>query len=123
MMTEVPYKRNINFNLFTIGRCLINGWKLSGDADHVVVLKVGIRIMFDIVSWTKQGELFCCMLKRGAGTTINTASSATKGRQHMSMTKAQHVLGHTNRRATIKPAKQLGWGQLKDSCKICQPTR
>ena len=45
----------------------------------------------------------------------------TRSGKQMSMAKAQHVLGHTHHCVTIKTAKYLGWGKLKDGGKICQP--
>ena len=67
-----------NFNLFAVGRCLINGWKLSRDNNHVIVSKDGLEIRFDIVIWTKKEAFFCCMRNRGKAT-LETTAAATKG--------------------------------------------
>ena len=58
-MTEVSYKGDINFNLFAVGRYLVDRWKLSGDANHGAVSKDGIKIEFDIGIQTRKGALFC----------------------------------------------------------------
>ena len=48
-LKEVSYKGASNFNLFLVGRCLVNGWKLSGDGGYVQLSKGGVDIKFDIV--------------------------------------------------------------------------
>ena len=55
---EVSYKGDSNFNLFLVGRCLVDGWKLSGDADHIEVSKDGIKIKFNIMIWTRKRLYF-----------------------------------------------------------------
>ena len=54
-LKEVSYKGDSNFNFFSVGRCLVDGWKLSGDADYVHLSKGGVDIKFDIVIRTKNG--------------------------------------------------------------------
>ena len=119
IVKEVSYKGDGNFNLFSVGRCLIISWKVSGDADCVLLSKNGVETRFDIVIWAKKGVLCCCMMRRSQD--FETAAAATKGSKQMSMAKAHHLLGHTNRHTTINTAKHLGWSKLKDSGKICQP--
>ena len=34
-LKEILYKGDSNFNLFLVGRCLVDGWKLNGDACYV----------------------------------------------------------------------------------------
>ena len=46
---DVSYRGDSNFNLFSVGKCLINGWKLSRDADHVMLSRNGVEMRFDIV--------------------------------------------------------------------------
>ena len=121
MVKGVSYKGDSNFNLFTVGRCLINGWKLSGDVDHIVVSKGGIEIKFDVVIWRRKEALFCCMMKRGAGFTLKSAAAATEGSKCVSMTKAHLLLGHTYYHTAVNTTKYFGLGKLEDSCKVCQP--
>ena len=54
-------------------------------------------------------------------TSLKTTSADTKSGKQMITTNSHHLLGHTNRCATIKTAKYLGQGKLKDSRKLCQP--
>ena len=62
-LKEVSYKGDSNLNLFLVGRCLIDGWKLSGDTGHVQLSKGGVENKFGIVIRTQKGELFCCLIK------------------------------------------------------------
>ena len=38
-LTDVSCRKENNFNLFSIERCLVNGWKLSGDSETLVSTK------------------------------------------------------------------------------------
>ena len=58
------------------------------------------------------------MIKRSQG--FKTAAAATKVNKKMSIGKAHHLLGHTNRCATINTAKNFCLDKLKDSCVIYQ---
>ena len=51
---------------------------------------------------------------------FETATAATEGSRLMSLEKAHLLLGHMNHRLTIKTAKHLGWGQLRNCGKVCQ---
>ena len=68
------------------GRYLINGWKLSRDADRVQLSKNGVEMKFDIVIQTKKGVLLCCLIKQSQG--FNTVGEATKGGRLMSLENA-----------------------------------
>ena len=115
---EVLYKGDSNFNLFLVGICLIDDWKLSGDAGHIQLSKGGVDIKFDIVIRMKKGALFCCLIKQIQG--FETAAAATEGGKQTSLEKAHYLLGHPNHHSTIDTAKHLEWGQLKNSGKVCQ---
>ena len=62
--------------------------------------------------------VFCYLIKQSQG--FETVAAATKVSKQMSLEKVHYMLGHTNHRLTIDMAKHLGWGQLKNSGKICQ---
>ena len=63
-MTEVGYNPKGNFNLFSVSRCLMEGWKLVGDDTGMELTKDDIVIKFDIVIKTKKGAIFCVLMKR-----------------------------------------------------------
>ena len=76
-LREVSYKGDSNFSLFSVCRCMIDGWKLSGDTNYIQLSKGGVDIKFTTVVWTKKGALHCCMIKRSQG--VETAAAATEG--------------------------------------------
>ena len=82
-LKDVSYKGDSNFNLFSVGRCLIDGWKLSRDTDHVLLSRNGVEFKFDIVIRTKKGALFCCLITQSQG--FERAAAATKGGKQMSL--------------------------------------
>ena len=102
-----------------IHRCLVDGLKLGGDANHVAVSKDGIKIKFNIGMRMRKGALFCCMIKKDR-VTLETTAAATKGSKQMSMTKAHYLLGHTHCRTAAAKANYLGWGKPKDSSEVCR---
>jgi hypothetical protein len=74
-VTEVSYKGDSNFNLFAVGRWLVDRWTLSGDTDHITVLKDSMVIKFNIVIRTRNGALLCCMMKHSLS--LETAADLT----------------------------------------------
>ena len=64
MLTNICCRKGHNFNLFSVQRCLRMGWKLSGDANDIVLAEEQLKIEFDIVVHTKKGGLLCVIMKR-----------------------------------------------------------
>ena len=50
-MTNVSNNASYNFNLFSLSRCLVNGWTVTGDKNHVKLVSPcnTKSIMFDLV--------------------------------------------------------------------------
>ena len=50
-MTDVSYNASYNFNLFSVSRCLVNGWTMTGAKDHVKLVSPcnTKSIVFDLV--------------------------------------------------------------------------
>ena len=59
-LIDVSCRKGNNFNLFSIGRCLINGWNVSGNAEELVLTKGEKKIKFDIIVRTKKGRAILC---------------------------------------------------------------
>ena len=75
-LTDVSCRKGNNFNLFSVGRCLINGWKLSGDSEGLELTKGEKKIRFDIVVRTKKGALYCVLMKRDSGSANQEVAAA-----------------------------------------------
>ena len=56
--------KNGNFNLFSVTRAMMTGWKLTGDEKAIRIQKGGLAISFDIVIKTTKGALHCAHMKR-----------------------------------------------------------
>ena len=63
-MTKIGYKSQGNFNIFSVSRCLMEGWKLEGIDTGIELRKDDTVIRFDIIIKTKKGVLFCVLMKR-----------------------------------------------------------
>ena len=65
-MTNVSNNASYNFNLFSLSRCLVNGWTVTGDKNHVKLVSpcVTKSIMFDLVVQTPKGAVYVTVLQR-----------------------------------------------------------
>ena len=59
LMTGVSHMKNGNFNLFSVTRAVMSGWKLTGDKKVIEIKKGDLVISFDIVIKTTKGTLYC----------------------------------------------------------------
>ena len=60
-LTEVNFNASQNFNLMSLTRLLIRGWKIKrGDDTGIYVEKDGNKINFGIVIRTTRGAVFPC---------------------------------------------------------------
>ena len=59
-MTDVSYNASYNFNLFSVSRCLVGGWTMTGEKDHVkLITPCGTKsITFDLVVQTHKGTVY-----------------------------------------------------------------
>ena len=63
-LKNVQYNPKSNFNLFSIGKAIKEGWKLSGDQEGLVIMKESAKLVFDIKIMTKNSVIFCAYLQR-----------------------------------------------------------
>lgn len=55
---DVIYSKTARFHMFSITKCIKNGWKLSGNSEKgLVIAKGDIEVKFDIKISTKTGVL------------------------------------------------------------------
>ena len=59
MLKDVQYNLKSNFNLFSIGKEIKEGWRLNGDQKGLVLMKGSVKLVFDIKMTTKNGAIFC----------------------------------------------------------------
>lgn len=117
LMKEVSYSRRMNFNLFSLGRMLANGWFITnGDSSGISIANAsGDVINFDIVIKTRRGALFaarflCQPEVHGANTDQGVS---------MNINKAHALLGHGDKESTRQSARELGWRITRGKMKPC----
>ena len=89
-LKDVQYNSKSNFNLFSIGKAIKEGWKLSGNQEGLVLVKDGAKLAFDIKIRTKNGVIFCVYLQREHEFSAMLASTGVI----MSIEKAHILTGH-----------------------------
>ena len=117
-MTGVSLIPKGNFNIFSITRLLLAGWKIGGDANSIWVKKVQWTIRFDTRVTTAKGALFCILMKRQIKKTEVSALLTTG--TTMSLTEAHTLLGHYNEEATKAAAGHFGWKITRGLNMVCQ---
>ena len=117
-MTGVSLIPEGDFNLFSITRLLLAGWKLGGNASSIWVTKGQRTIRFDIRVTTAKGTLFFIFMKRQIKKTEVSALLTTG--TTLSLTKAHTLLGHCNEEATKAAAGHFGWKITRGSKMVCQ---
>ena len=116
-LMEVNYNPKYNFNLLSLTRLLMNGWRItSGDKTGITIKNVNeSEITFDIVILTVCGAIFACRFIQDAD--INAASTDVGVR--LNIEKAHRLLGHGDKELTQHTAKQLGWVITRGNMKPC----
>ena len=116
-LTDVNYNPKYNFNLMSLTRLLMNGWRITrGDKTGITIRNVNeSEITFDIVILTVRGAIFACRFIRDAD--INAVSTDVGVR--MNIEKAHRLLGHGDEESTRHTAKQLGWVITRGNMKPC----
>ena len=116
-LTDVNYNPKYNFNLMSLTRLLMNGWRITrGDKTGITIRNVNeSEITFDIVILTVRGAIFACRFIRDAD--INAASTDVGVR--LNIEKVHRLLGHGDEESTRHTAKQLGWVITRGNMKPC----
>ena len=116
-LTDVGYNPNMNYNLFSLSRMLVNGWSITdGSAKGISIGdSEGNVIHFDIVVKTPRGAIFATRFDRESE--VNAAS--TEKGTRMNITKAHALLGHGDEESTRATAKHLGWTITRGKLKPC----
>ena len=96
------------FNLFSLSRMQVNGWKLHGDDKAIWIEKDGKVIRFDIKIQTSRGAVFAAFIQRELGS-AGVAVDGSRPVVSISYDTAHDLLGHMGEDATRKSAKHLGW--------------
>ena len=118
MSKDIQYNPKSNFNLFSIGKAIKEGWKSSGDRQGLVLMKDSAKLVFDIKIMAKNGVIFCAYLKSKYKIAAILASTS----KTMSIEKAHMMTGYHDNMQIHRIALEFGW-PLKEGpvmpCKTC----
>ncbi len=106
-LTYVKYNNRYNFNLVSLTRLLMNGWKVTkGDKTGITIgNKDCNEIKIDIVIPTVCGTIFACRFIQDADIyAVSTVAGTT-----MNIEKVHRLLGHGDEELTWQMEKHLHW--------------
>lgn len=63
-LKDVSYNPRTNFNLFSIGKTIEDGWKMSGNKSGIFLKKGGVKLEFDIKVKMQSCIKFCAYFKQ-----------------------------------------------------------
>src|SRR6056300_1043399 len=118
LLKECQYAPGIHVNLFSTGRALMSGYKISNTGTTMMLNKGDCHIIFDKIIKTGRGYVAGVeMVPRNvdqiyAYTCINKKIPVENSRVHS-------MLGHSGKKCVIATAKFYGW-KLKGDFKTCQ---
>jgi hypothetical protein len=116
-LSDVRYNPKSNFNLFSLGKAIKEGWKMSGDKNGIILKKGDARLAFDIKIETQNGIIFCAYFKRDSEVAAGFTEPGTK----MTVDKAHRIAGpHDESQTCKKIAKDLGWSLNPGPMKPCE---
>ncbi len=84
LLGDVQMNEKFNYNLFSVTKMLLKGYKLKGDKHSITVWNQTQSIVFDLVIRTKNGALFCAKFTSNicqsetANSVIQTVKSGSK---------------------------------------------
>lgn len=105
LLTDVSITEGEGYNMFSIPRLQLNGWKLYGDDKKIELTKGNDKLVFDIFVPTHRGGVFGIYLSRG-GTEVGQA--LVEKPKIMDPREAHVKFGHCGERATRAAAKAAG---------------
>ena len=117
-LKKMRFNPKANFNLLSLTKLIMDGWKMTGDEEAIVMRKGGAEIRFDIVIKTERGAIFATYIKRRNAPELQGGMVVQEGSK-MNVEKAHDLLGHSNEDTTRTTAKHLGWALTKGA-KPCQ---
>ena len=75
-LTDVSFNEGLNFNLMSLSRMLVQGWKISsGNATGIHIQKGENKIKFDIVIPTAKGAIIACRFIRDSDITATSTET------------------------------------------------
>jgi hypothetical protein len=129
MHENIQTNEKFNYNLFSVAKMLLKGYKLKGDKHSITVWNQTQSIVFDLLIRTKNQALFCAKFTRNicksetANSVIQTVDSSSKIAKKILKLNIKHAhkcFGHMNEIATRKTAAQLGMELSRTEFATCE---
>ena len=129
MLGDVQTNEKFNYNLFSVTKMLLKGYKLKGEMHLITVWNQTRLIVFDLVIRTKNGVLFCAKFTRNicksemANSVIQAVESSSKIAKKIlkvNIKRAHECFSHMNEIATRKTAAQLGMEHSRTGFATCE---
>jgi hypothetical protein len=118
VLGDVQKNERSNFNLFSVTKMLLKGYKLKGNRYSLTVWNQTRKIVFDIMIHTRNGALYCARFIRKLSNDTETANLVVQGEEKdskvankilkVNIKGAHKYLGHLSEDTTCKTAAQLG---------------
>jgi hypothetical protein len=130
ILGDVQTNEKFHYNLFSVGKMLLKGYKLEGDKHSLIVSNKTRSIVFDILICMQNGVLYCARFTRSlkdetANAVIQgdeSSAKAAKPIQKVNIKRVHDCLGHISKASTCKIAEQLGMTLSRtgfQTCKAC----
>eukprot|EP00957_Ditylum_brightwellii_P212311 15367177-Ditylum_brightwellii.AAC.3 len=119
-MIDIKYYKENKYNLFSIARCLKNGWSLHGNKKKIWITKGQQKVVFDIWIPTKEGLIFAVYINMKHN--IKTANAGTEVQRDffLNINKAHDLLVHADEVRCRAAAKNLGWVITRGKLNLCE---
>jgi hypothetical protein len=129
VLGEVQTNEKLHYNLFSVIKMLLKGYKLEGDKHSLTLCNKTRSIMFDIIVSMQNGALYCARFTRKLGKS-ETANPVVQGEEDSSKvakkilkvnTKQAHdCLGHLSKDVTCKIVAQMGMELSRTAFQTCE---
>jgi hypothetical protein len=116
---DMEYYPECPYNVLSGPKRLLQGWKLSGDKDCLVISKDGIEIRFNIIIRTEKSCLYVAYMKQNMVTETGIVAAIVK-EVHVNAEQAHGRLGHMSEELTRRAAKSLEWKVIRGAMPPCE---
>ncbi len=120
-------KDRFKFNLFSVTRMLVKGFKLKGDKKSISIFKGVCSFEFNIIIHTKHDTLYCAIMKRKLANDYSEMTNASVSDEtpvkeilKTSMKRAHKCLGHLGEMMTHAAAFHLGMTLSRGALPVCE---
>ncbi len=128
-LNDMQVNERFNFNLFSMTKILLKGYKLKGDEKSITIFKGEVSFVFDAVIKMRHGALFCAFMKRILMSEPEISNISVEAEERLEkrnlktiVKQAHECLGHLSKAMTRVAAMHLGMmlshGALP-VCKLC----